>query len=604
MAGNLAVTSQSANAIKQYHPPGVLLLLRYPESDHNERLRLLRLGWNLSFLEYVFLPGHTYNSLATRTSFIQDQDNPEGYCRAMCEAFRTFDYSQDTRDILSKRTPHTIFLQHIGVGPDKFHAHIFGPRGQGQEEGCDECLGSPLPCEAYMNLQFGDPSNPKLTLDAEKLDNLQRISQAEGAGGHAFESHWLVDGLYSFTPSDDRHLYSQKLRHPGILRRDLTVMVYRLKTQCNRRFVTEDSLNEDILLYCIHRSRMRRLGKSAESNPGVVDDLGLPPLRGRRNIFSPSVCRKDHTKGFHTGYSKERRSARDFDPVKDYEYKLGNLELDTWATNNSVRSMPGEEWHKIINQFKDLPFKSAAAGEVPAGHFWDYGAEALGRDLIREHADDFSAKPRDEKLKILRQDLNFMRKVARMSHSGLERGRASSDELDVSEQDPDGLDGIGPALEGMGLGPVEAGDANLDAPGSDQLDEVSDPEDGSELQDLCEDGFEYQAQHCYDDEVASGEFRYIEGEVSQPLEGEVDMLEMRLPRDLEAFRLRVDDKLSEWAQGQGCASTSRLMGYFAVSDGKLLDTRLVWDQKDQAKLEGTIGLMRVTGKCKRRAPSW
>lgn len=82
------------------------------------------------------------------------------------------------------------------------------------------------------------------------------------------------------------------------------------------------------------------------------------------------------------------------------------------------------------------------------------------------------------------------------------------------------------------------------------------------------------------------------------------MLEMRLPLDMEAFRLRVDDKLSEWAQGQGCASTSRLMGYFAVRDGKLLDTRLVWDEKDQAKLEGTIGLMRVNGKCKRRAPSW
>lgn len=305
VAGNLAVTLQSANAIKQYHPPGVLLLLRYPESDYNERRRLLRLGWNLSFLEYVFLPGRTYNSLATRTRFIQDQDDPEGYCRAMCEAFRTLDSSQDTRDILSKRTPHTIFLQHIGVSPDTFHTHIFGPRGQDQEEGCDECLGSSLPCEKYMNLQFGDPSKPELTLDAEKLGNLQGISQAEGAGGHAFESHWLVDGLYSFTHSEDEHPYSQKLRYPGILRRDLTRMVYRLKTKCNRYFVTEDSLNADILLYCIYRSRMRRLGQSAESDPGVVDALGLPPLWGRRNIFSPSVCRKDYMKGFHIGYPSE-----------------------------------------------------------------------------------------------------------------------------------------------------------------------------------------------------------------------------------------------------------------------------------------------------------
>lgn len=390
--GNLAVVSQSTNAIKQYHPPGVLVLLLYGSiwADKDLRQQLLTLGRRLCFLEYIFLPGHTYNNLKARDKFIRSQEDPAGYIRAMHQAFRTGTISETSAEILSTRAPHTIFLQHVlrRRWIDMFELHVFGMQSQNLPAGCEKCLISPLPCKEFMDSVFPHP----FQLTPRILSILRRISEIEGVGGYHYEKHWLVQDQYSFTHSQDNNPYSQLMRHPGILSRDLRTMIYRLQTQCNRRFDNESGLTEEIPLYCIHRSRMRRLRESVKDeldNPEVLDPFGLPPLRGSRNIFGPSICRRDHTRGFHTGYPMERRFAKDFDPVNDYDHQLCNLELNTWATNNSVRSMPREDWDNVKNQFDDIWFKSKAVGSISAGHFWDYKEDVREQDRL-----DFKTRSR------------------------------------------------------------------------------------------------------------------------------------------------------------------------------------------------------------------
>lgn len=359
--------------------------------------------------------------------------------------------------------------------------------------GCEKCLISGLPCNKFMDSFFPDP----FQLTPRILSVLRRISEAEGVGGYDYEKYWLFEDQYSFTHPKDNTPYSRMMRHPGLLRTDLKVMIRRLQTQCNRQFDNESGLTEEILLYCIHRSRMRRLRESVKNeldNPEVLDPFGLPPLRGSRNIFGPSVCRRDHTRGFHTGYPMERRFAEDFDPVNDYDDQLCNLELDTWATNNSVRSMPREDWDTVKTQFDDISFKSKAIGSIRAGHFWDYDEDVRTQDLVLRHALAFSEKSRDDKLRVLSDDLMFLREVVALHPCGRRQARdvsgPNSDDKDLGVPGSDGLEGDN----------QEPGDVDLEAVEHSQTDEVGcEAGGGNECEGFFGDEFLYHMAHSYDE---------------------------------------------------------------------------------------------------------
>lgn len=340
---------------------------------------------------------------------------------------------------------------------------------QSPDEFCRTCLEDGLPCIPCIG-------SAEDTITRPDMGVLRDIARNEGVRAE-WDHYWLHKGgksepdTYSFTGGSvaaSKHPYFKLLHSPAVLSHFLYQRLVRLRSYCNKRWNGEDDkyMSPEILLYCIHRSRMQRLKKRLDElnelneGPGdtpIVDDLRLPPVMDTRNLFLLSICRRDHSRGFHTGYPAHRIGAADFDYIKDYDDALCNIKLDTWATNNSVRDMPAEEWGGVRRQYDGI---DVFGDNMP---FWHWDESMFRDDYTADHLRWWRKELNTEQRRtILWEEVQVLKKLSEAEARRRRDAKTPDDDEtfygdDHKALDPDELSSYGADDEALGGGVVPEG---------------------------------------------------------------------------------------------------------------------------------------------------